>query len=275
MITGPERWVTRPVPNPGASLRLFCLPYAGGGSSIFRAWGETLPTTVDVCPVQLPGRENRFEERPFTNLRDLVETLAHALDPYLDRPFALFGHSMGALIAFELARQLRRESRAAPAHLLVSGFRAPQLPGREDPIHNLPQTEFMDELRELNGTPEEILQVSELMELLLPVLRADFTMVETHTHSPEAPLACPISAYGGLDDRHATRETLAPWRDQTQERFSLELLPGDHFFLRSAVTPLLEAISKLLSSVDGGPWANPSSLALHREVAPLSRAPTF
>jgi medium-chain acyl-[acyl-carrier-protein] hydrolase len=245
-------WIEYLKPNPQAHLRLFCFPYAGGGASIFRTWANDVPTGVEVCPVQLPGRENRLIERPFTRLSSLVQALAQAISPYLDMPFAFFGHSMGALISFELARELRKQNSPGPSHLFVSGHRAPELPPRRRPIHQLADAAFKAELDRLDGTPEEVLQNAELMELFLPLLRADFAVCETYIHSPEAPLNCSISAFGGLQDKEVPFEDLEKWGDQTNRSFTLRRFPGNHFFVHSARDLLLQAIFKDLSMLTYG-----------------------
>jgi medium-chain acyl-[acyl-carrier-protein] hydrolase len=241
-----NRWVTCPKPKPQAKLRLFCFHYAGGGALIFRPWSDSLPPTVEVCAIELPGRGTRLMEPPFTQLEPLIQELTRVLLPYLDKPFAFFGHSMGALVSFELARILRRDYGLSPVHLFVSGRRAPQLPDPDPPIHTLPEPEFLDELRRYNGTPEAVLENAELMQLLLPSLRADFAVLETYVYTPEPPLECPITTFGGLSDREASRDELEAWRDQTSAAFSLEMFPGDHFFVHSAQPLLLQALSREL-----------------------------
>jgi medium-chain acyl-[acyl-carrier-protein] hydrolase len=208
------------------------------GASIFRTWSDCLPADVEVCPVQFPGRETRFMETPFARLSPLVEALAQALDPLLDKPFAFFGHSFGALVGFELARQLRRRFGVQPARLFVSAGRAPQIPPRGRPIHALPEEEFMAELRRLNGTPGKVLENAELMQSMLPILRADFAVYETYVYATEPPLDCFISGFGGLQDQKVSRGDLEAWRDQTSVSFSLRMFPGNHFFL-NAIRPLL------------------------------------
>ncbi len=246
-----DRWVIRPRPRPRARLRLFCFPYAGGGASIYRAWAGELPQEIEVCAVQLPGRETRLDEQPFDRLPPLVEALALSLEPHLNPPFAFFGHSMGALISFELARRLRALNRPAPAHLFVSGRIAPQLQRRRPPVHALPEPEFVEQVQRLNGTPDAVLQHKELRELVLPLLRADFAINETYGYSSEPPLACPISAFGGLEDDRATQEELAAWQLQTRDAWALHMFPGDHFFLRSTQAALLQALSHDLRRLTG------------------------
>jgi medium-chain acyl-[acyl-carrier-protein] hydrolase len=207
-----------------------------------------LPADVEVCPVQLPGRGTRLTEPPFTQLSRLVQALAEALFPLLDKPFAFFGHSLGALVSFELARQLRRLHGVGvqPVHLFVSADRAPQIPYRDLPIHSLPEGQFLVELRRLKGTPREALEDEELMQSMLPVLRADFAVYETYVFSTEPPLNCPISTYGGLQDHKVSRGDLEAWRDQTSVSFSLRMFPGDHFFLNTTQPVLLRVLSQEL-----------------------------
>jgi medium-chain acyl-[acyl-carrier-protein] hydrolase len=233
--------------NPNAALRLICFPHVGSGANIFRAWPDGLPAAVEVCPIQLPGRERRVLEPAFNNLSLLVETVAPALIPYLDKPFAFFGHSMGAAICFELARHLRQTQNVEPIHLFVSGRQAPQL--REQgtkTIYDLPEDAFLEELRRLKGTPEEVLQQPELMNFMMPMLRADFELIETYIYSVGPPLDCPITALGGTQDEEVSREDLEAWREQTTAHFSLHMLPGDHFFLHSAASLLLKILSQEL-----------------------------
>jgi len=182
-------------------------------------------------------------ETPFTRLAPLVQDLAQAVHPLLDKPFAFFGHSLGAMVAFELARQLRRQFGVQPARLFISASRAPQTTARHRPIHALPETEFLDELRRLNGTPGELLDNAEFMRFMLPVLRADFALYETHAYAPEPPLDCVIAAFGGSEDQRVSQGELEAWRVQTSASFSLRMLPGDHFYMNAAQPLLLRMLS--------------------------------
>lgn len=232
-MTTTNSWITCPKPNPKARLRLFCFPFAGGAASSFRTWPEQLAPDIEVCPVELPGRGKRLREPLVTGLLPLIETLTPLLLPYLDIPFAFFGHSMGTLISFELARQLRRQEAPSPRHLFISGRRAPQLAARKPPIHNLPKPELIEELRQYNGTPEAVLANQELMELFLPILRADLGINETYTYTTEPPLNCPISVFGGLEDTDANSDELTAWGDQTSSTFTIDMFPGGHFFINN------------------------------------------
>jgi medium-chain acyl-[acyl-carrier-protein] hydrolase len=243
-------WLTCPKPQPQASLRLFCFPYAGGSATIYRTWATTLPASVEVCAVQLPGRGKRVSEPAFTRLPALIEALAEALVPYLkQRPFAFFGHSMGALISFELTRHLRRtHPQLVPQKLFLSGRRAPSVVNSDAPTADLPEAQFIETLHQLNGTPREVLEHPELMQLMLPLLRADFAVCETYEYKTEPPLACPLSVYGGLQDTEVTREQLEAWRTETSGAFSLRMFPGDHFYLNNSPDQLPRMLAQELST---------------------------
>lgn len=231
-------------------MRLFCFPYAGGGASAFHALAQRLPTEIEVWAVQLPGRENRFAEPAFTCMDSLVSSLAKVLPDYLDRPYAFFGHSMGALISFELARALRREGQIPePFQLIASAHRAPHLPDPRPAIHKLPNEHFLAKLRRFNGTPEEILQHEELLHILLPLLRADFELCETYVYTADAPLTCPIHVLGGLWDQAVSRESLLAWNELTSGPFTTNFFPGDHFFIRSAQRDVLNCLAQNLLAV--------------------------
>ncbi|MBI5032172.1 MAG: thioesterase [Chloroflexi bacterium] len=229
-----------------ARLRLFCFPYSGSNAALFHAWQDGLPSSIQVYPVQLPGHGTRIAESPFTQLAPLVQATANALLPYLDKPFALFGHSLGALLTFELARYLRRTHHITPVCLIVSGHGAPYIPDRNLPIHDLPDAEFIAKLRALKGTPSQVLDNPELLEIILPVLRADFAMCETYRYEPVAPLECPIAAFGGLSDAYVSHVELEGWREQTTAPFAIRMFPGDHFFINTARASVLRMVAQEL-----------------------------
>ncbi|KJH70640.1 thioesterase II family protein [Aliterella atlantica] len=239
-------WIVCPNPNPQFDLRLFCFPYAGGSSFIYRTWSKFLSPSVEVCAIELPGRGKQMKLPPFNKLEPLVEAIASNIYPYLDKPFAFFGHSMGGLISFELARLLRKKYAIAPAQLFISGRHAPQIPNSKSPIHNLPEPAFIEELRHLNGTPKEVLENVELMQLFVPILRADFAVLETYIYTLEPPLDCPITVFGGLQDSEVDCNQLQAWQEQTKTDFNLHMFSGDHFFLHSAQDILLEKLVKYL-----------------------------
>jgi medium-chain acyl-[acyl-carrier-protein] hydrolase len=244
-------WLVWPRPNPDARLRLFCFPYAGGSSTIYRHWPAKLQTDLEIIPIELPGRGSRIKEEPFDRLAPLVKSAAQAILPHLNKPYAFFGHSMGSLVSFELARYLRRHypHAPAPAHLFVSGRGAPQCDIDRLQVHTLTEPELMREIQRLNGTRSEILADPELMALVLPVLRADFALWDHYVYEDEEPLACPISAYGGLLDRDMTRAQLNAWGEQTSSAFKLSMFPGDHFFIHADERLLLQTLARELSEV--------------------------
>jgi surfactin synthase thioesterase subunit len=225
-----------------ARLRLFCFPFAGGGSAFYRAWPNGLPDGVEVCAIRPPGRESRLREQPHVRLESLVAAAADALEPQFDRPFAFFGHSMGGLLAFELTRHLRARAMPLPAHLFVSGYRAPHRPPHHPPIHQADTPIVLNRLRNLNGTPAAFFENAELVEMMLPGIRADFSVLETYVFEADEPLDCPISVFGGYYDNEATEEDVAAWRGYTSNTFKLRLIPGGHFFIVSHQPEILQAI---------------------------------
>jgi medium-chain acyl-[acyl-carrier-protein] hydrolase len=217
---------------------------------VYHPWAALLPPAIELAAIQLPGRQNRIMEAPITDMPTLVETLAAVLAPLWDRPVALFGHSLGAVLAFEVARWHRHQGQALPVHLFVAGHRAPQLPERQSPIHHRPDADFLAGIARLNGTPPEILQHREILEMLLPVLRADFQLAETYQYGAETPLPCPITAFGGTADDKVSEADLAAWRAQAGGPFATQLFPGDHFFLNAARASLVQAVATALA-----PWS--------------------
>lgn len=233
--------------NPNARMRLFCLPYAGGGASIYRSWQGSFPAEFEICCVQLPGRENRLMEPLYTRMNPLVETLAEALVSALDRPFALFGHSMGGLIAYELARYLQKKYQVAPKHLFVSACRAPEIP---DPIqwHRLGEQELLAELRQVPGFPREVLDHAELMQVLLPIIRADSAVTETYDYRQSEPFRFPLTVFASEQDEIISRAAIEPWRGHTSAAFDLSLIDGHHLFIQQQAPQVIRVILEKLRS---------------------------
>jgi len=227
---GADRYTVRWQPRPDARLRLFALPHTGGGAGTFRAWAALLPPRVELVAIRLPGRESRFHEPAFDRIGTLVDGVLDALAAELDRPYAWLGHSMGALVAYELCRAARRRGLPEPARLIVAGRRAPHLPATEPTVHDAPDAQLAQRLRDIAGTPEELLDTA-LLRPLLPLLRADFAVSETYRWTPEPPLRTPISALGGSADPLARPDELAAWSAHTTGGCGVRLYPGDHFFL--------------------------------------------
>jgi len=246
-------WLFRPRPNAQARIRLFCFPCAGKGASLFRKWGHFLPDWVEVCGVQCPGREQRLREAPFARLPRLVDAAAWALRPFVDRPYVIFGHSVGALVGFEWARQLRRLGCLDPLHLVVAARRAPHRREQREPIAHLPQADFIDAVRRrYDGIPAEILQDPDLLDLLVPTLRADLQLLENYVYEHEAPLASPITCFWGREDAETDWDDLEGWRQHSAANFNVQMFPGGHFFVQSAETELVGAVAGIVCGAVNG-----------------------
>lgn len=246
----PESGVT-PVVHPDAT-QLFCLPHAAAGASAYWEWVPLLAPDVDVVPIQLPGRESRYKEPPRRSVFDLAAELIKPLTGRLGLNFTLFGHSMGAVLAYELTWALAARG-TPPRHLFVSGQRAPHLePARRD-THLLPDPELLAVMEKLEGTSPEVLAQPELVELLLPVMRADLEVCETYSHPHEAALPVPITVLGGLSDPSVSIEEMQAWRDVTSAGFDAEFFPGGHFYLHTLRDEVVAALLARLSGTPAGP----------------------
>ena len=242
-------WIAFRKPRPQARLRLFCFPYAGGGASIYRSWQEGLPEEIEICAVQPPGRENRLSEERILRVQPLAAAITEAVGPLLDLPFAFFGHSLGAVVAYETALRLRETGATTPLAIIVSARRAPGVPPPdEEPTYKLPPDEFRAKLEELEGTPRAVLEHPELMELMEPLLRADFELNDTYEPSASGatPLECPVTAFGGLEDSDVEREHLEPWQKISQGQFRLRMFAGGHFFLHELQSAVTAAVAQEL-----------------------------
>lgn len=233
-------------PDSNAAVRLFCFPNAGGTAVLYRPWIGAFGKDVDVCPIEYPGRGTRSAENRHTDVKALVQTLLRDLFPYFDRPFAFFGHSMGALVSFELARTMRLFSNKLPMHLFLSAHRAPHLERRIHDTYKLDDAALTERVRELGGTPPEVLANTELMELMLPIIRDDFQLCDTYTCAEQTPLPCKITAIGGWQDKLVGEPELAPWAEHSSAEFNLQMFPGGHFYLQSQQIPVLQRIGRHL-----------------------------
>jgi surfactin synthase thioesterase subunit/glycosyltransferase involved in cell wall biosynthesis len=231
------------------TLRLFVFPHAGAGASVTRGWADHLPAAIAVCPVQLPGRETRASEPPFDRMEPLIDALAAAIEAFAHEPFAFFGHSMGAAIAFELARALRARNKPLPAALHVSGARAPQFRREHVPLPPPSDAELLGQLRRLEGLPPDAPRDADVLAAILPPLRADTALYRTYVYSEQPPLPCPIRAYGGLRDPNVTPGHLEAWAAQTTASFTLRMFDGGHFFIRTAREEFLGALGRDLTEL--------------------------
>jgi surfactin synthase thioesterase subunit len=243
MMPHADLWVVNDgrAEDSGATRQLFCFPHAGGGPSFYRPWCAPLQPEIAVRRVLLPGREGRLEEPPFRHIADLVEPLCAALEPHLDQPYAFFGHSMGAVVAYETARRLSGAG-TGPACLIVSGRRAPGLVGNRRPLTGLPDDEFLAGVTRLNGIPTEVLNEPGLLSLLLPTLRADFELAETYRPLPGGRLDCPVIAYLSTSDPETSYDDMLGWQDVTSDEFVMRLFRGDHFYLKGGRPDVLSAL---------------------------------
>jgi surfactin synthase thioesterase subunit len=242
-----------PIPRPDAAARLFCFPHAGGGAAVYAPWARALrDRPIEIAAAQLPGRDDRLREPACADLDCIVDGLADAIEPLADRPYAFFGHSLGALVAFELARRLRDRRAGGPAHLFVSGAHAPQIPRDTPPLRFIDgDAAFLEAVAATyGGVPKIVLEQAELRVALVPALRADLALTETYTYRDAPPLTCPIAAYGGASDPFVSEARLAGWREHTTGEFSCRLFAGHHFYLNRAREALLADITgRLLREV--------------------------
>lgn len=251
-----KAWLFIPRPNPAARIRLFCFPYAGGNANAFRSWADKLNPQIEIVALQYPGRATRFKEPLIDSMDQMLASLEHALlDSLHEKPFAFLGHSMGASIAFEFTRVLQSKAYPLPKQLIVSGRRAPCEPlahqshPQKQPTYTLPKADFLEKIRQLNGTPAELLEHDDLMELMEPILRNDFKLVETLNYKQEAMLNMPVYVMSGEDDNHVNEATIEAWQDETTESCHFYSFPGDHFFLHTHEGDVLKVIEDILLPV--------------------------
>jgi len=240
-VSTSNKWFVRPLPNEKVEARLFLFPYAGGGPAVFGKWRAELGTHIETLIAHYPGRGSRHNEPLIKQIVTLAEILAQTIQPFLDKPFVFFGHSFGGLIAFELAKRIQ------PQALFISGCGAPHLPNPHPLIHHLPDLDFIKSLQELDGIPAEIAGNSELMDLLLPMLRADFEAFESYPANSHK-LICPIIAFGGLNDSRVSHEQLEGWASHTTTGFRSQYFPGGHFFIHTNEAAVIASINSELTS---------------------------
>lgn len=250
MVTSPRwraesRWVRR-VARPAPRMRLVCLPHAGAGASVFRPWPALLPVGIEVLALQLPGREERISDPVPPTVEQLAVACAIALWPFTDVPLGLYGHCAGALLAHQIAHVLRDRYDTEPAHLVVAAHAPPDREPPAEPLHTLPDDEFVAALRSSGGAPDALLRSGDLLKFLLPAIRADFALFETYRAAPRPPLACPITAVRGSCDGVVGAADCAGWAAQTTGAFRSVEVPGGHFFLTGLTTATAGALASVL-----------------------------
>jgi medium-chain acyl-[acyl-carrier-protein] hydrolase len=239
-----SNWFIRESKVPVPACRVFCFPYAGGAAAIYRGWQMALPRDAELLAVELPGRGIHFRSPPIASLEVLVGRLVDVVAPLMDVPAVFFGHSNGAMIAHALALELRRRDLPQPRAMLLSAKRPPHLESRDEMAHTLPTPRFVEKLRELNGTPPEILGNDELLAFFLPMLRADFALSETCRYEPCPPLRCDARLLGGDRDADVSVDQLREWARYFEHPPQLDVLAGDHFFIHSARDEVLAVLRR-------------------------------
>jgi len=248
-LTSSNPWLWTPSPRPQAELSLYCFAYAGGNATIFRSWVDKLDPRIELQAIQLPGRAARFKEPLLDSMESILDALEIALLPEIEGgQYAFFGHSMGASVAFELTKRFQKKGVNLPKRLIVSGRRAPSLAldDNRKHIHTLPKDQFIERLKILNGTPEALLAHEDLMDLMEPILRSDFKVIETWKYQKGEPLDVPLSMFIGIDDEHVGEESYEAWKKESSQECELKIFPGDHFYIQNYENELIEKINSSL-----------------------------
>jgi surfactin synthase thioesterase subunit len=234
--------IVRSRPRAQAELRLFCFHHAGGGAAFFNPWAAALPARIELVAIRLPGRESAFSQPRFTGLETVVDAVAAAIGPLLDKPFAFFGHSLGALVAYRVAHRLDQK----PRHLFCSAFRAPHLP-RTNLLSQLPDADLVANLRKHGGIPDAVANHAELLDLMIPLFRDDLRLAELYVHDDAPPLDSPITAMAGEQDELAPIDELAQWKRHTSAAFRLLTYPGSHFYLDAQRARVIADIAAIIA----------------------------
>jgi medium-chain acyl-[acyl-carrier-protein] hydrolase len=242
------RFVNSETPLSNDTVRLFCFPYAGGSAAIYNKWQEQVPDWLIICPVELPGRGRLSAEARPHSLVELANDIASVLYPYTSYPYSLFGHSMGAIIAYEAASYLEDSNPGNFCGLFASGCRAPFIPRRSPPVSDLSDRDFLEHIRNLNGTPPEVFADPELINFILPILRADFSMCERYLPLTRRRIKAPITVLAGDQDTEITKADVQAWNRLTSGAFRIIDVPGGHFFIKESEKITIDAICNELES---------------------------
>jgi medium-chain acyl-[acyl-carrier-protein] hydrolase len=242
-----RKWFDVTSPRPGVRLRLFCFHHAGGAAQMFNTWQRKMVPDIEVCAVQMPGRWNRLKEAPLRSIALMVKTVAGAIEPLLDRPYAIFGHSLGAAVGFELIHALAEMGARLPVQFFASGRNAPHRPSAIGPLHQLPEAQFIEALRDSYAPlPQQILDDPDMGPIFLNVLRADLEAIETYRYTPKAAFSVPITAMGGRRDPAVSEAHLEAWGELTTSNFTLRMFEGDHFYVRPKENEVIDVIQRTL-----------------------------
>ena len=236
-----------------AKLRMICFPYAGGNSSTYVSWANELPNSVELLAVEMPGRSLRFSEPAHRSMDRLIEDLFAAFQMLSDIPYILMGHSLGSRVAFELMHRCKQRGVRMPEHFIASGSPAPHIKEEPKMHYQLPTEEFVEELRKLNGTPEEILGNRELMDLALPFIRADFELSETYSYTAAEKNDCPITVFHGVNDIEVSQSDAQAWEEHFTHAAVMHVFPSDHFFIEKDMVSVLDKVNFIINqTVNGG-----------------------
>ena len=233
-------------PKSGATMRLFCFPFSGGGASVYRSWSDAMSEEIEVRCVQLPGRETRYKEARVTDIKTLVKDIVKAIECYQDKPFAFFGYSLGALLAFEVSRELRKQNMKLPNHLFVAAMHAPQAPPVHPPLSKLADDKFLQQIEHYYQPQDEAWNNPGLREIFLPVLKDDIALSDSYTYQDEMPLPCPIDVFAGEDDRGAPLALTQCWSEQTSTQMNHHVFKGGHFFINTSLNEIQSLVLKAL-----------------------------
>lgn len=244
-----DRWIVRPKVNNDAKIRLFCFPYAGSSAVVtYKFLVDSLPEEIEVCPVEFPGRGSRMAENLISDIDKAVQLIGAAIPGFLDKPYLFLGHSMGALVAFELSHYLKTNLNSQPLKLYLSAHRAPSIEKDGKMMHILKENEFLDELIKMNGLADEILEHRELLDLMLPVIKNDYKLCETYRFKSKNKLDIPFQIFGGSNDKDVSLEHLKAWNELTSAYIKIEIIEGDHFFLTKNKENFLQKFKNYLNS---------------------------
>jgi medium-chain acyl-[acyl-carrier-protein] hydrolase len=247
-----RKWFHVTSPRPGALLRLFCFHYAGGAAQMFKTWQQKIGSDIEVCAVQMPGRWSRIREAPLRSVAQMANAVAEVISPLLDRSYAIFGHSLGAAVGFELIHALAEKGARPPVRLFVSARNAPHRPGSIQPFHPLPDAQFIEALQDnYAALPREVLEDPDLGPIFLNVLRADLEAIETHRYTPRALFSVPITAMGGRRDQVISEAQLEAWGELTTGDHTLRMFDGDHFYIVPREDEAIGLIRKTLEAPSG------------------------
>ncbi|MFT5757213.1 MAG: medium-chain acyl-[acyl-carrier-protein] hydrolase [Alteromonadaceae bacterium] len=242
-----NKWFVIPKPNVHADLKLICFPYAGGSTSTYLSWVNYLPSNVELVIIQAPGRGSRIFEPLYSDMTALTDELVRLIPNVLNKPYIFYGHSLGSRVAFELMDKLSKLKHSSPQHFIASGSRGPHKLSEKKKVAHLPDSEFIDELYRLNGTPKAVIDNKELMDLFLPVLKADFGIAEQYCYSGNTIFECPVSVFGGNEDIDIKSTDLICWQEHFSMKVDLHLISGNHFFVDSNKEVVLQKVNDIIT----------------------------